>query len=255
MARKIYGVLGRIRDELERDLESETFSALFKRFARRSRHAASCRGWTELIAFLQSRLASPEVEDELLADLRSCYLEERGPLWHSVMTLVFLPALSSIHAKTRRWADSAESLWSDLHWSFLQAIPRTDPASCRAGIARKLYDKTYDSLRRIYRKEWDRRKRAISTESPDLAGWDPGSTDAGLAALETRERGEYALERLRALAEAGAFPEDDLELFMETRVRGIGLDEAAKARGISYQAAKKRCQRMAGTIHRALAEK
>jgi hypothetical protein len=254
VAKNEYGVLGRIRRALEGDLASETYGALFKAFSRRSPHARRFDGWSELIASLQARVAPPDVEDAVLRDLRACYLEEPGPLWHTVLTLVYFPALSSIHAKTRRWAAFPDVLWSDVHWAFLQAITKTDPSSCPAGMARKLYDNTFEGLRRLYKREWRHAEREKPSGDLDFPGNEPGSPEPGYAALEHRDEGDRALERLRALAEKGAFPRDDLDLFLATRVEGVGLEEAATARGISYQAAKKRCQRMAAAVRRLFQE-
>ncbi len=248
MAKKNYGVLGRIRHALEGDLVSETYGALFKAFSRRSSHAKQFDGWSELIASLQARVAPPDVEDAVLRDLRACYLAEPGPLWHTVLTLVYFPALSSIHAKTRRWGADPEVLWSDVHWAFLQAIMKTHPSSCPLGMARKLYDNTYEGLRRIYRKEWKHARREKPSGDFNFPQGELGSPELGFAALEHRDEGARALERLQELAKAGAFPRDDLDLFLETRVKGVALEEAARSRGISYQAAKKRCQRMAATV-------
>ena len=269
-------MLDEIRRGLARELETDTYVALFKSFARRCRCARRFGGWLDLIAYQHGEAArkacgelsravgsdkgpddaarkvgsdkgpddaARDSEDGILCELFTCYAENRSPLWLTVLTLVFFPVLTANLVTRRHWRTCKEEMCSDLYWALTGALADVDPSSRQSEIVRQVINRTLGRFRQLCEKEWNHARRERASADLVHTAKEPNGPDLRLVALEERDEARWVLGRLRGMAERSAISREDLKLVLDTRMQEVNLQDAATARGLTYQAAKKRRQR------------
>jgi hypothetical protein len=240
-------MLDEIRKGLARELETDDYVALFESFSRRCSRARRFGGWLDLIAY-QHEDAGRDSGQGVLCELFTCYAENRGPHWLPVLTLVFFPVLTANLATRRHWRICKKEMCSDLYWAHTGAFADVDPSSRQSEIVRQVINRTLGRFRQLCEKEWNHARRERASADPVHSAKEPNAPDQRLAALEDHEEARWVLGRLHGMAEKSAISREDLELVLDTRMQEVNLQDAATARGLSYQAAKKRRQRAEAAI-------
>jgi hypothetical protein len=245
-------VISRDRDRawLERELQRTEYQKLLGRLRARSALLAQFGTWAEVVAFMRTATWRDPRTDGILRSIFDAHAEDNDPRWHSILLLVFWPALEFIYFKKCRWVSDPSERWVRITWAFIQVLCRIDVTRRPDRLAQKIFN---DTLHRFYsecRRGWNRMRReyAVDPEVIDvLAG---GVEDLDIAAADLRRAQEASIGRLRQHVEGGWISEADFLLLVGTRVYRKSVADYARDSGLNYQVAKKRRQRAEAAIAR-----
>jgi hypothetical protein len=218
---------------------TELFAALCGRHPR----LAAFGGWPELIATIRSGLPQDPATDELLWPVLQVSSQDRNEYWQAVILKCFWPSLWRLYERSRRWSQSAGDLWQDTLLAFLQVVRERDPNHHQQGVAQKILRWTRDRLRQSYRRHWRSARRQFS-ETDTGRVLDPSRIDEGFARIDMGDALKAEGRRLRGLRDEGLLSEADYRLLFCTRLLGEPLRSYAAKAGLSYEAARKRRQRV-----------
>ncbi len=234
------------RDELARELETETALAMVRKIGRDVGRGFD--SWREVGDLLCSRTAPDEEKDSILRAVGIARDECPHPLWNSVYLYLFFPGLRGLHRAKRRWGeDGPEEFWQDLVAAFLESVRRFDVGRWPDRIAARLLGHTRKRLHRRCEPRWEARRseRPLEPRDLEIAGATPG---IDWASLELGEVRESELRSLAAARDSGVIGEADYHLLVGTCVYGRSSAEIARERGVSDEGLRKRKQRARAAV-------
>ncbi len=157
-----------------------------------------------------------------------------------ILLVVFYPTLCSIVRKKAHWRSrrSQDEHWSDVTTAFLTVVLELDLAERPERVIQAVFNRTVGRLRTQYEKCWriDARERQVE---PRLGH----EVDEGVAWFELEEELESQAGEFLAVHRDGHVSALECSILIASDVYGASLHDIAVAYGISYEAAKKRCQR------------
>ena len=190
------------------------------------------------------QLGTPVPDSALLPILIDAHKTEAAA-WNEALLLLFWPSLVHIHCKKRRWADCPHELWDDILASFAIATHRLDPTQRRSRLAYKVFGDTIRATYRTREKDWATTAREIA-RPPDHETWctveDPTSSVEEHA--DHRCDREFRRRHYLRLLDKRAITADEYLVLSGVRLCGWTVRTCADRLGISYEAAKKRLQRV-----------
>jgi len=155
----------------------------------------------------------------------------------SLLTYLLAPGLQAILRKLIRSGVVLREAWSDLWWGFYQTVMRYPLARRRHKVAANLIMDTQHKVLRSQQAEADRLSRLEPLDNHEFTN-EPGFDDPFYINAHRLIDGE----------EITGFAEADIALVIGTRVYDEDMHDVADRLGISYEAARKRRQRIEKTI-------
>ena len=149
-----------------------------------------------------------------------------------LLTYLMAPGLQNILKEATRRPKPLHELWSEVWWSFLQTILKYPLERRRQRVAANLMMDTRNHLRRLWRSD--------STREASLDEVD----EAELAVQPQFDDQLQAQARALIEGEGADITEEDNSILIGTRVYGEDLRDVARRLGITYEAARKRRQRI-----------
>lgn len=248
-----------LKANLQVDISSPTFKALFKSHRHRIDPAGGITTTEQLINFLHSRTPDKRDEkDRLLRGLFIAFRIEPDPICLSLLTLIFLPMLENLYHQ-KQFLDCGEDsndLWQELCWCFLQTVHNLDPDRRHTGIAAKIKSDTRKRLYDHFSGLWRRQKQIRDME--DSAN----RVEAIISDQRLHKRHPYpsddeearmeSLDELAVCLKAGVIRTSDYQLLVATEVEQHPLRYLAEKNSVSYEALKKRRQRALAAVQKHL---
>lgn len=223
-----------IRKEWESCLRTPEVQALFETL---QREEGAFAGFTDIEAWLAlMKQRTPEhfaLQDACLWTLVRRVqqrLETQASL--SLLTSLLAPGLQIILGEAVRRPKPLLELWSEVWWSFLQKILKYPLERRPQKVAANLMMDTRQHLHRLWQPDLTNMESLEEVDEEDLAV-EPQFDDPLQAQARALIEGEDA-----------DFTEDDHSILIGTRVYGEDLRDVAHRLGISYDAARKRRQRI-----------
>ena len=151
----------------------------------------------------------------------------------SLITYLLAPGLQAILRKLKRNRVELREAWSDLWWGFHQTVMRYPLARRRHKVASNLIMDTQHKVFRSRQAEVDRLSRLEPLDNHEFTN-EPGFDDPSYINAHRLIDGE----------EITGFAEADMALVIGTRVYDEDMHDVADRLGISYEAVRKRRQRV-----------
>jgi hypothetical protein len=229
------------REQLERDLGTETGLLLLRRLHQAVPEAARFSTWPELAEFMVAGRPDDPRRDAILRGLIEC--RRNGSLlsvWNAAMLLLFWPALLRLFKGRRDWDPDEAELWSTIREAFLDSVHGLDLAKRPDRLATKIMGDTRWRSCRAYGRRWrSERRRSPDAYVEDVVGDD----DLNFAAMDLRGWQREELARYRLAYERGVISEEDLLLLVATCVYGQSVADYVREHEGTYDSWKKRRQR------------
>jgi DNA-directed RNA polymerase specialized sigma24 family protein len=239
------------RECLLRELGETGFRELLGKLQQTHRLYRHFETWGEVIGFMHGRSADDPLNDEILRPILEAHARDGDPRWRHVLMTIFWPGLVSVQRRLRKMERSGTDCAQDVDVMFLEVLLRLDLEKRSERFLQKILNETYHRLHTEYRRRHKRMGREIPTD-PDVVIAMVGSYETDLdELLDRREQEEREIARYQELARHGVIPPRDVDLLIETRVRGLNVGEYARRTGKSYETLRKRRQRAEEAISRA----
>ena len=185
----------------------------------------------------------PNARDSILTELLSLRSESNQTIT-TILSVVCLPITEAVFSKKRGYDFDTEELWHNLQEAFLKIIHRLDVSRRPKCISQKIYNDLVHDLHSLYLPEWKWRKEMLVVDgmAKRLASKVCcGSMESKLeAASEIRAKISF----LESLKEDGSINEFEFLLLVATEVYRREIKEFANEQGRSYEAVKRRRQRL-----------
>lgn len=190
--------------------------------------------WQQVVDTLLDFGASMDDKDAILRCLIDQVQTGQTGACQSALLLAFWPGLCAIAQRRIGWNDHEDQMWPVLQHAFLSTVQTIDLSNASSGIAGALMRLTAAALRHDYRPEVTYESRRCDL----IEMVDRTQTDD-----EARLRLAFARRRVSRAYRTRRVSADDLRLIRETELEGVPFEEAAQARGTTYEAIRKRRQR------------
>lgn len=204
--------------------------------------------WPDVLRFMHSKGEDETAKDGIIRAVLHRRSGGDDPRWQTILLLTFWPGLESILWQNRSRNPDLLDRWQDVVCAFMAAASRLDVEKRADRLASKLFNDTVHRLRDMYRY---REKATVDNTAVDpdqLPGLAGTAECRSLELVDIADEHAALSDHLSHLIRAGSLSEPDLRLILDTRVNGRSLSDAAKAEGLTYEAAKKRRQRAESLI-------
>lgn len=208
-----------------------------------------CRSWAELAGWADRvGLYSRESDPLLRWLLRG--IRDRPQQFQDGLLLVVWSFIARLSGRLRRLDRDEWALWTQLTSTFLQVAPGLDLDARSELVGKKLLNDTQRNVRRQYAQERYRPRRV--RELPDFTPLDDdedaldewGAPDPAFEGVDLQHDGDWCREHLKHLVRQGSLTQTDYLLLIGRCLYGRSLGDMAARRGLNYEAAKKRLQRV-----------
>jgi len=239
--------------------------------------------WSAVLRFMDERRRQDLWEDKILRPIFQTYQQSNDPLWQEILLAIFWPRLELIHHWTNSWdPHDPSNRWQNILWGFVKTIEILEIDRRSDHLVRKVCNDTKNRVYREYKRTWQWEKRHVeyveapmeaneidpyllrmplasdkpssAREKPRNRPLDPktAATDPDLVNIELRDTRQAAVQWLEEFAQTRKIREADLLLYIGTQIYGKPLAECAEEHELTYEAAKKRCQRIRNRIRRSV---
>ncbi len=241
------------KDEIRNTLQKELRERKCERLLEQLIDATGIIGfgaWDDVLKLLHDGNVPGELKDCVLSAMFKAMRRQPDPAWMTVMTLVFWPALESIHIRKRKWDLNQEERWQRLYMAFLDALDNFDPDRRFSGIPTKIFCDTLNAFHAEYQREWQYMDAEIQPEKDD--DLDSGDDISGDLFDESEERLEFfiLMVKISAMSARKIISRDDYLVLTELYAEGLTLAEFAEKHGLSLETAKKRRKRALEALKR-----
>jgi hypothetical protein len=270
--------LERIRLEgkcLERKLAQPAYQILLENLQENHSVFQPFPTWGAVLGFMNEKRQQELWEDQILRPIFQAYRKDNDPRWQEILLALFWPKLELIHRWKNHWDRcDPDRLWQNIHCTFLHIIEQMDVDQRRERLVQKVRN---DIIHRVYEEyertwQWEKRhveyveepmeaneidpyllrmplasdKPSSAREKPRNRPLDPkmAATDPDLVNIELRNTQQAAVQWLEEFAQTRKIRKADVQLYIGTQIYGKPLAECAEEYKLTYEAAKKRCQRM-----------
>jgi hypothetical protein len=167
------------------------------------------------------------------------HVRDRDDRWRTILLLFFWPGLRSLQRKKAQWDSESERFWQNIVLAFLDVVFSLDLRATRMHPVSAIHWGTYHALYRLCESQWKRDKVEICTDAEFIQVH--FISDRARTVTDNQAGSE---EELRRHLGSGRISEVEFRLLLGTYVYGYDLRECAEGVGLTYEAAKKRRQRV-----------
>jgi hypothetical protein len=239
---------GREREELTRQLETESGRALLRKLRQRVPESAACASWSEVVEVMRHGTSRDPIKDAVLRAVVLAREEDAHPLWTNVLLIFFGPGLLSLLEKKRRWDRDPEERWQTIVTAFLGVVKRLDVGRRSERIASKIMNDTIHDAYRSYDARWSEQGLARTIEPDALARHEDPLPGIDLDGILLREAQQRRIALYQQALDARVIGLLDFYLLVATCVYGKAVADCAEERGVNYPMLKKRRQRALAAI-------
>jgi len=240
----------RDREYLQRKIESSEYLPLLQNLQRTEDFLRQFESWADIVAFMWAGTSTDPRKDEILRPIFCAHKEDGDLRWRTILLVIFWPGLRSLSYKKRRWDRDPDDLWQNIILTFLEVVSRVDVNRRPARLVQKVVNDTIHDLYEGYERRWKRTNQEVQVDSQDMASVFAGRYGIDLEAIDRRAAREREVRRLQEHLSAGRISQPEFFMLLGTRLHGSSLAEYARARGLDYEVAKKRRQRLEARLER-----